>query len=171
LRKAQNENGDQWSGSVADHVTVELHNASNYSMTEYTASNVDLNTDGTISLTIPGSLGGSYYITIRHRNSIETTTSNPVSFSTPTVSYQFDASSIAFGDNMKLVNGNYCIYGGDVNQDGIVDSSDMIPIDNLSSNFATGYISEDANGDGLVDSGDMIIVDNNSSNFVGAMTP
>jgi hypothetical protein len=35
-------------------------------------------------------------------------------------------------------------------------------VDNLSSNFAAGYLYEDANGDGLIDSGDMIMVENNA---------
>jgi hypothetical protein len=52
-----------------------------------------------------------------------------------------------------------------------VDSGDMIPVDNLASNFGTGYLPADANGDGLVDSGDMIILDNCASNFVGRITP
>jgi hypothetical protein len=57
-----------------------------------------------------------------------------------------------------------------VTQDGIVESGDMTPIDNL--NFSFGYGSqEDTNSDGLIDSGDMTIVDNNAYNFVGAQLP
>jgi hypothetical protein len=47
-----------------------------------------------------------------------------------------------------------------VNQDGLVDSSDMITVDNESAAFTTGYLPEDINGDGLIDSSDMIYLDN-----------
>jgi hypothetical protein len=47
----------------------------------------------------------------------------------------------------------------------------MIPVDNLSSSFATGYMPEDVNGDGLVDSSDLIGVDNNASAFVATILP
>jgi len=44
-------------------------------------------------------------------------------------------------------------------------------VDNAASNFVTGYIVSDINGDGLVDSGDMIILDNNASNFIAVTLP
>jgi len=65
----------------------------------------------------------------------------------------------------------FAIFGGDVNQDGLVDSSDMIAADNDASTFVSGYVNTDVNGDGLVDSSDMIIVDNNSSEFVSIHKP
>jgi len=65
----------------------------------------------------------------------------------------------------------YVVYGGDVNQDGAVDSGDFSPIDNDQLNFVGGYVSSDVNGDGQVDSGDFSIVDNNQLNFVGTLLP
>ncbi|MBK7214009.1 MAG: hypothetical protein IPH88_12075 [Bacteroidales bacterium] len=107
-----------------------------------------------------------------HRNSIETTTAIPVSFAGSNITYDFStAAGQAFGSNQKLIGGKYLIYAGDLNQDGIVDSGDMMGVDNGSSNFLTGYIVIDANGDGLIDSGDMIVVDNNASTFIGSVTP
>jgi hypothetical protein len=47
----------------------------------------------------------------------------------------------------------------------------MIDVDNDVSVFAAGYLSTDINGDGLVDSTDMILVDNNANLFIGAITP
>ena len=67
--------------------------------------------------------------------------------------------------------GTYVLYGGDVNQDGLVDSGDMNPVDNLSTAVTFGYVTEDINGDGIVDSGDMNIVDNNSTAIIMALTP
>ena len=124
MHKAQDEFGDHFPGNTADQVTVELHNATNYSTIEYTSGPVNLSTTGNSTITgIPAILNGSYYITIRHRNSIETTTAFPVSFTASTISYDFStAASQAYGDNMKQMGSVYAIWGGDVNQDGIIDT-------------------------------------------------
>jgi hypothetical protein len=139
-------------------------------------SNVYITTGGDILLNgengIPASFPGNYYITVRHRNSIETTTAYPVSFADNTIFYQFDGLSRAFGENLReILPGTYALYGGDVNQDGIVDSGDMISTDNSSSTFAMGYLPEDITGDGLVDSSDMIVIGNNSALFISKVVP
>ncbi|MEI6854406.1 MAG: hypothetical protein WCL06_16280, partial [Bacteroidota bacterium] len=69
---------DQFPGTVADQVTVELHdNTAPYAMAHEFAG-VDVNTDGTLSInTIPASITGSYYIVIKHRNSIQTWSADP----------------------------------------------------------------------------------------------
>ena len=53
-------------------------------------------------------------------------------------------------------------YGGDVNQDGTVDGSDMNDVDNNTTLGAFGYDSSDVNGDGATDGLDMNVVDNNT---------
>jgi hypothetical protein len=63
------------------------------------------------------------------------------------------------------------IWTGDVNQDGIVDSGDMNPVDNASTAVTFGYVNEDVNGDGIVDSGDMNFIDNNSTAVIMVQTP
>jgi len=173
MHQASDENGPHFGAGIADKVDIELHNAANYSTIEYTSGLVDINTGGNISITtIPAGLSGSYYITIRHRNSIETTTGSPVPFAGSTISYDFStAASKAYGDNMKLMGSVYAIWGGDVNQDGIVDSGDMNPIENASVALTMGYIAEDVNGDGLIDSSDMNIVENNSIALISVITP
>jgi PKD repeat protein len=172
MRKAQNAGGDQFPGNTADQVTIELHNSDHYSTIEYTASNVNLSTSGSASVVVPGTFGGSYYLTVKHRNGIETTTAAPVSFAASTINYSFNSASQAYGGNLyEMEDGGFVIYCGDVNQDGIVDSGDMIPVDNLSSTFDTGYVPEDANGDGLIDSGDMIMLDNCANTFISSITP
>ena len=65
----------------------------------------------------------------------------------------------------------FAIWGGDVNQDGIVDTGDMNPVENESTNVTMGYVAEDVNGDGIVDTGDMNIVENNSTNVIQKITP
>jgi hypothetical protein len=172
MRQALNETGPQWPVGVADHITVELHNATNYATIIYTASNVPLNINGTATITIPTSYAGSYYITIRHRNSIETTTAFSVSFAGSNISQSFGSPSNVFYGNLGIsFDGAYLIYGGDVDQDGFVGASDMATVDNQSAAFGMGYIVEDVDGDGFVGASDMAIIDNNSANFIFAITP
>jgi hypothetical protein len=172
MRKAQDASGDHFTSNVADKISIELHDASNYSNIEYSVSNVNLKTDGTVALAVPVIHNASYYLTIKHRNSIETTTATPVSFSGGTISYTFDAPAKAYGGNLLLMSDGRCaIYSGDVNQDGIIDSGDIVPVDNLMSTSGTGYIPEDINGDGVMDLADMTIIYNNASVFVSVITP
>jgi PKD repeat protein len=172
MNKSQNATGDQYPGTTADQVSVELHNAvAPYSLAggPYTTN---VNTNGTASLSIPATLAASYFIVIKHRNSIETWNNLPVSFNNASISYDFsNSASQAYGNNLKQIAGKYVIYGADVNQDGLVDSGDMIPLDNDAAAFVMGYVTTDINGDGLIDSGDMILLDNNSTYFVGKIVP
>ncbi|MBK6964712.1 MAG: hypothetical protein IPH20_12420 [Bacteroidales bacterium] len=70
-----------------------------------------------------------------------------------------------------MITGQYTIYSGDVNQDGIVDTGDITPVDNDAANYAAGYLVSDVNGDGITDTADMTIVDNNAAGYVGSVTP
>jgi hypothetical protein len=109
---------------------------------------------------------------VKNRNAIETVSAYPVSFAPGTINYGFSSTSMAYGANLhQMPDGSCVIYCGDVNQDGLIDSGDMIPVDNQAAAFQIGYIPEDVNGDGLIDSGDMIIVDNCVSAFVASITP
>lgn len=172
LRKAQNATGDQFTGNISDLITVELHNSGNYVTIEKAYPGINLGTSGQATVLLQANISGSYYITIKHRNSIETITSAPISFSGNTISYSFDGPGKAWGGNLKLsADGYWLIYGGDVNQDGLIDSGDMTPVDNGSITYATGYLDTDVNGDGAIDSADMTILDNNGSAYVTAITP
>ena len=172
MHPASDEYGAHWGATIADKITVELHNTSNYADVLYTESNVYLHTNGAASLLLPSAYGGSYYITIKHRNSIETVSAFPVSFTGSTINYAFDNATKAYGSNMLLmIDGGWVIYGGDVNQDGLIDSDDMAPVENQSASAASGYLFEDANGDGLIDAGDMAIIENNSAIAVSLAVP
>ncbi|MBK6347370.1 MAG: hypothetical protein IPF68_15850 [Bacteroidales bacterium] len=171
MRQAYDENGPHAGPGIADIITVELHAAADYGSILF-SDDVDLGVDGTAGVSVPAALSGPFYITIRHRNSIETTSSVPVSMDNTTISYSFDTPAKAFGGNLLLmITGEYVIFGGDVNQDGSVDTGDMTPVDNDAAGFMFGYISSDVNGDGTVDTGDMTIIDNNAAGFVGSVTP
>jgi PKD repeat protein len=174
MRKAQDEYGDHFSGNIADQVTVDLHDAGNYSNILYSSGLVDLTTSGDVIVSaVPAVYSGSYYVTIMHRNSLETTSSLPLSFAGGIITYNFStAESQAYGDNMKNIGGVYVLYGGEIFHDGIIDGDDMDYIDNASAPPVTyGYVIEDANGDGIVDADDMNIIDNNSTAIVMSILP
>ena len=171
MAKAQNASGDEFLGDVADKITVELHNASAYSTIVYSASDIALSTTGQASISIPGRNYGSYYVTVKHRNSLETTSAAPVSFANGTIEYSFNVPSKAFGNNLKGVNESYCIYTGDVNGDGFINATDINSLYSAASVFSTGYITDDVNGDGIVDAMDLILTDNNAANFIAVKKP
>jgi len=174
MNQAMDESAPRYGSYVADRIAVELHSSvpGNYSTIVYSSVNVPLNIAGMATILVPNTYTGSYYITVRHRNSIETTTALPVLFNTSTLSYDFtNAENKAYGSNLKNIGGYFCIYSGDVNQDGLVDSSDLISVDNDASTFVAGYVATDVNGDGLTDSSDLIMVDNNSGSFIGSILP
>jgi hypothetical protein len=172
MNKAQGDAGDQFSGTIADKITVELYNSDAPCILAGGPYIVDLNTDGSAVFLIPASLNASYFIAVKHRNSIETWSKNPVSFAGGNISYDFStATTQAMGNNLKFMAGKYVIFGGDVNQDGIVDSGDWSLVENDVQNYVSGYVATDDNGDGLVDSGDYTIIDNNTNLYVGKETP
>jgi hypothetical protein len=173
MNAARDENGPHFGPAIADKINIELHDVTNYSNIIYTAPNVSLGTNGYATTSIPAVFNGSYYITIKHRNSIETCTASPVNFSGNPISYNFTtAASRAHGDNQKnLGDGNFGIYAGDVDQDGGIGIYDMGFVENASNVFAAGYLPEDIDGDGLVGIYDMGFIENNSNAFVGVSLP
>ena len=172
MRKAQGTSGDQFPLNIADQITVELHDAVNYAVVHHSEPAVMLSTIGQAEIQLPAEYNGSYYITIRHRNSLETTSKLPVSFAGNQISYSFDGMAQAYGDNMAFYSDGHCaIFCGDVNHDGVVDTGDMSPVDNDAGNYAGGYLDTDVNGDGIVDTGDMTVVDNNAAAYTGSATP
>lgn len=113
-----------------------------------------------------------YYIVVKHRNSIETWSASPQFFLNNTMSYDFTTSpSQAYGDNEILGGTRYCIYSGDVNQDGAIDATDLSNIDNDAANFVSGYVNTDLTGDSFVDGTDFAIADNNAYYFVSVISP
>ena len=76
------------SPSQSDSITVELHNTSSPYATVYSAPAV-LNLSGQTTITLPGAYNGSsYYLVVKHRNSIATWSKLPVLFS-PVTNYSF----------------------------------------------------------------------------------
>jgi hypothetical protein len=172
MNKARNSGNEQFSGDIADQIQIELHS----SVTPYTMEGsqftADLSVNGNAEIIIPAELNGSYYLVIKHRNSMETWSATPVSFASGNVSYDFsDMATKAYGNNLNYKQGKYLIYTGDVNQDDTIDVNDILDIENAASIFLTGYYSTDVNGDGLIDSADEIITDNNASQSIELVKP
>jgi hypothetical protein len=153
-----------------DDITVELRDASTHAVVASTSA--VLKTDGTVAAKLVAP-AGSYFIAIKHRNSLETWSAAAEAFGSSTAIYDFsNAANKAYGDNMKdLGSGVYGFYSGDINQDGFIESQDFSPLTNDSDNFSEGYLSTDLNGDGFVESQDFPILVNNSDNFVEATRP
>ena len=118
----------------------------------------------------------SYYIVLKHRNAIETwsATAVPMVQGDAITYYFYIARSEAFGNNQVSVDTSpirFAIYSGDVNQDEVIDATDMSLIDNDAISFTTGYVVTDLNGDDFVDASDSIIAENNAYAFVAVIKP
>jgi hypothetical protein len=171
MNQANDETGPHFGPGIADLATVELHNAGDYGIIEYSATGIELLTSGIAMVDIPSEYSGNYYITVKHRNSIETTSAIPVSFEPTDISFAFNLPSKVYNGNLLLSDGFYVIYSGDVNQDGSIDTADLTMADNDIAGYISGYLATDVNSDGIIDTADMTIIDNNSSAFISAATP
>jgi len=166
--------GESTDATATDTIEVNLWSAATTATAEapaYSAKAV-LHTNGTASVTFPGTaLGGSYYVAIKHRNSIETWSASAMTMAS-TNSVDFSASvGSAYGDgiNDPLINmgsGVYAIYGGDINQDGTVDLLDLTITESDAGNFVFGYNASDCTGDGSSDLLDLTVIEANAGLFL-----
>ena len=170
--------------TAVDAVSVELHKASDYSTIIYTASGLMLEPDGTIhtsgssAVDIPGTYTGNYYITIKTRNHVETTSASALSFAADNISYDFTtADSQAYGSNqVKLKTGVYGVYAGDITgktstQDQMVNGRDVSQVFSQANLSTAGYAKEDMNGDGMVNGRDINRVFTNANLSIYAILP
>ena len=118
-----------------------------------------------------GAAGNNYYVAVKHRNHLETWSALPVALTTNT-NYDFSTgTNNAYGDgvnpSMKNLGGNvYGFYGGDSNNDGTVDGSDMSMVENGAAAFEYGYNVNDITGDGATDGADLSLLENNAQLFL-----
>ena len=116
--------------------------------------------------------GVNYYISLHHQNSLETWSSSTFSFNSNEAAYDFTSIvTSAFGNNMVLMGNKYCIYSGDINQDGTIDATDAGTVANDAANYVTGNVATDLTGDNYVDGTDFVIANNNSENYVSLLRP
>lgn len=136
-----------------------------------------LTSAGTGTITFTNALNGvNYYLQLKHRNALETWSKSPgQSFTASVLNYNFTGSSTqAFGNNMLLIDASpvrYGEYGGDVNQNGIIDLVDVIQVNNAAGSFSSGYVVDDLDGNNVVELSDVIIATNNSSKFIVKIVP
>ena len=158
-----------------DTVRVYLRNsASPYAIVDSSKSVLSSSGSGIFSFSNAANSTG-YYIQIKHRNSIETWSSIPQSFTGNSMNFNITSSaSQAFGNNIKQIDASpvrFGIYSGDANQDGTIDLTDVIQIYNASNIFVSGYAVTDINGDSVVDLTDILFAYNNSTGFISVIRP
>jgi hypothetical protein len=173
LSKAKDGSSDKFAGLISDRLSINLHDALAYSTIHYSLDSINLASNGQAMFLVPYNYNGSYYLSVKHRNLVETVSASPISFAGSTVSYDFSTSaSQAFGGNQKeIAPGIFGLYCGDADGDGQVDEDDILNISSDATGFNSGYLSTDLNGDGIVDALDLILLDNNARNLVGSITP
>ena len=167
-----NQNSPAALNTQTDFVQVELRDPLFPHDLMYSAYGI-LQTDGNVMCNFPlEAIGHSYYISLHHRNSIETWSANPVLLSTLTT-YDFStAASQAYGSNqVEVEQGVFALFSGDINQDSAIDAFDYLILDPDIQNGNGGYLSTDLNGDGSVDAFDYLILDPNIQLGVGVSKP
>ena len=144
---------------VADTVNVELRNTSfPYALVDQTKILLDNNGQGTGKF-YNAENGIPYYLVLKHRNAVETWSAVSQTFTDNALIFNFTAaSSQAYGNNMILKNGKWCIYSGDVNQNGFIDTEDLSLVFNDNINGIEGYTISDLNGDLFTELADVSIV-------------
>lgn len=158
--------------NLVDSIDVTLH-ATSSPFQSLATTRVPLFTDGSASCNFPWTYIGSYYLSIRHRNSIETWTSFPVTRGQCPLLYDFtDAASKAFGNNMlEIEPGHWAFYTGDISQDENIDLLDASYLEASINNFEFGYVTTDLNGDGNVDLLDSPVLESNINGFIFSAHP
>jgi hypothetical protein len=133
--------------------------------------------NGTAIVSVPGNfLGGYYYISINHKNSVETWSASTVRLLSGS-SYDFSSSlTKAYRNNtinsMRfLATNKYAIFSGDLNQDGSINLLDLQKSEISSKNTNLGFFNDDVNGDGVVDIFDLQIIENNKTLFINKARP
>ena len=162
-----------WNGTdmVEDTMTVKLHSAvSPYNAVDSASALVGTWGGQFCFFNAPP---GDYYVSVHHRNTIETWSSVPLTFNMNGFEYYSfkDDVTTAYGNNQVLKLTKYCFYGGDVDQNGFVDATDLVSVFNDANLFTTGYVPTDLTGDDLVDVTDLLIAFNNANSFVSVIRP
>ncbi len=172
MQSVLNNQGVAALSTETDTLLVELHDATTFALIGSPQQTV-LSTTGLASATFTEA-AGSYYLAIKHRNTIQTWSTNPVACSFSTPLYDFSsAANQAMGDNQVEVELNvWAFFTGDLNQDDFVDGNDFPAFDTDSFNGVNSvYVATDMNGDGFVDGNDFPVFDVNSFNGVSSVHP
>ena len=156
-----------------DSIVVELHDPATYALV-YSKKAVLL-TNGTVSSNFIQT-PGSYYIAVKHRNTLQTWTATPVTINAASPLYDFTlAANKAMANNQVLIEtGKYAFFTGDLNQDDYIDGNDFPLYDGESASGGLHdgtYTKTDMNGDGFIDGNDFPVFDLNSYNGINSAHP
>jgi hypothetical protein len=145
--------------AIVDWVFVELRDATSALYTRSALVQADgdiVDTDGVSPLTFGSAPAGSYYVAIKHRNHLRVKTNSTMPLVTGTNTINFTNNSIGGTTAMKSfsVAGNtlYCLFAGDLNQDGAINATDRSEAWN--NRNLTGYNKNDCSMNGTVDATD-----------------
>lgn len=179
----------------SDTINIALHETGDYSVYDWgdllvyeTSVIVDLN--GNASITIPYEyngivLEGSYWISINHRNHLETIYNTPINFSGGG-SFYCDFITGDLNDNNALGNNQeylgeiirndkqvhaYALFVGDINNDGRINTLDRSYLYYNLSRGIRGYVPEDLNGDGVITISDRSLLEKNLIQLIESITP
>jgi len=155
------------SGSC-DSIFLEFHSPEYPYPTEYT-TNALLDINGNASFMIPNyMIGKMYFISIVHHKSLAIWTSAPIAITSSPLNFNFTTSSnLAYGSNMKqLPDGKYAFYSGDVDQNGFIELTDIIQLEDECKLYRVGYSMSDLSGDAIIESVDYSIIENNIGKFI-----
>lgn len=103
----------------------------------------------------PNAPSGSYFISVKTKNGIETWSKPGGEIMTRGVTYNYDftiSESQAYGNNLKLIGSVYCLISGDCNQDGIINALDRAEL--VEQTGMSGNLSGDLDGNGIVNEAD-----------------
>lgn len=163
-----------YASTDADSILVELYAVGN-TATPFAGTTTILQTNGTAKVLYANNnniSGSPFWVAVKHRNSLQTWSKNPIDF-TSNVYYNFSsAMTQAYDDGFNLSpmrsfpNGVFAFYGGDVNQDGEVTGLDMNEVEIDGNNFSFGYNVSDVDGDGESGGLDMNIIEVNAGLFL-----
>mgnify|MGYP005843395375 CR=1 FL=1 len=160
-------------GGLQDTIQVRLANPNSFAKS---APVLDMSSATGVDFYLPKGTSATHWIVVNHRNTIETWSASAVSFPSGEASYDFtDSETKAYGNNLKLVDGKWCMFSGDIPlplQDGLIDLTDIVAVINDANTFVTGTsLATDLNGDNSADLSDIVIAVNNSNLFVTKQTP
>ena len=171
MRPVKANQGVGVSATDVDTVTLELRDTVTKSL--FATTTAILQTNGMATGTFNSAINGSYYLAVKHRNALQTWSSNPITVSSSTPIYDFtNVATKAFNSNMVLVeSGVWAFYSGDINQDEVIDGTDLVDIANDLDDSLFGFLVTDLNGDGSVDNSDLPYQINNSNNSIFSTHP
>lgn len=148
---------------LQDTITVSLRR-STAPYTVITENNTVFSSSGTGTVSLNGVPDGEMmYIVLKHRNSIEVWSAAPQVLAARIVNYNFtDAAAKAYGNNLKLKSGKWCIPAGEVTGNDWVEFDDVVVAYNqYRTDPGTGVsLLCDFDGNGFVEFDDVVLVYN-----------